>query len=239
MAWEIAKFGTAGTAAVLAPAGELVGELLVAVLAEALVVVVQRAHLLAAPLVVVGVELAAVRGAVAAARDLPDDVFLAVNVSAIQLRNRSFVEELERLMRQDDRTARGLELEITESVIVEDIKHNVASLTTIRDMGIRISIDDFGTGFSSLSYLSILPIDTLKIDRSFVMGLDASAKGTALVAAIIGLAHALDLNVVAEGVETEPQRQILADLHCNEMQGFLFSAAVPGDLFFERFLAKA
>ena len=104
-------------------------------------------------------------------------------------------------------------------------------------MGISIAIDDFGTGFSSLSHLSKLPVDTLKIDRSFVIDMTAGPQGLALVSTIITLAHSLKLKVVAEGVETEEQSHLLRLLSCDEMQGFLFSKPVPGEIFEARFLA--
>jgi EAL domain-containing protein (putative c-di-GMP-specific phosphodiesterase class I) len=105
-------------------------------------------------------------------------------------------------------------------------------------MGVSIAIDDFGTGFSSLSYLSKLPVDTLKIDRSFVLDMTAGPEGLALVSTIINLAHSLKLKVVAEGVETEEQSRLLRLLDCDELQGFLFSKPVPGEIFETRFLAR-
>ena len=104
-------------------------------------------------------------------------------------------------------------------------------------MGVSIAIDDFGTGFSSLSYLAKLPVDTLKIDRSFVIDMTAGPQGLALVSTIITLAHSLKLKVVAEGVETEEQSRLLRLLSCDEMQGYLFSKPVPGNIFESRFLA--
>jgi len=120
---------------------------------------------------------------------------------------------------------------------MEDVKHNIASLQAIRAMGVTIAIDDFGTGFSSLSYLAKLPVDTLKIDRSFVIDMTAGPEGLALVQTIVNLAHSLKLKVVAEGVETEEQSHLLRLLSCDEMQGFLFSKPVPGEIFETRFLA--
>jgi len=132
--------------------------------------------------------------------------------------------------------AAGLDLEITESLIMDDVKHNIASLQAIRVMGVGIAIDDFGTGFSSLSYLSKLPVDTLKIDRSFVVDMTAGPEGLALVSTIINLAHSLKLKVVAEGVETGEQSRLLRLLKCDEMQGYLFSKPVPAAIFEEQFL---
>ena len=166
-------------------------------------------------------------------------VRIAVNVSPLQLRNRGFIDEIKQAVGTDANAAAGLELEITESVIMEDVKHNIASLQAIRAMGVTIAIDDFGTGFSSLSYLAKLPVDTLKIDRSFVIDMTAGPEGLALVSTIINLAHSLKLKVVAEGVETEEQSRLLRLLSCDEMQGFLFSKAVPGDIFETKFLAPA
>jgi diguanylate cyclase (GGDEF)-like protein/PAS domain S-box-containing protein len=164
-------------------------------------------------------------------------VRIAVNVSPLQLRHRGFIAEIRQAIGIDAHAAAGLELEITESLIMEDVKHSIASLQAIRAMGVSIAIDDFGTGFSSLSYLSKLPVDTLKIDRSFVIDMTAAPEGLALVSTIINLAHSLKLNVVAEGVETEEQSRLLRLLSCDEMQGFLFSKPVPSEIFETRYLA--
>jgi len=164
-------------------------------------------------------------------------VRIAVNVSPLQLRNRGFVDEVGQVISINAQAAGGLELEITESLIMEDIKHNIASLQAIRALGVTIAIDDFGTGFSSLSYLAKLPVDTLKIDRSFVIDMTAGPEGLALVSTIIDLAHSLKLKVVAEGVETEEQSRLLRLLNCDEMQGFLLSKPVPAEVFETRFLA--
>jgi diguanylate cyclase (GGDEF)-like protein/PAS domain S-box-containing protein len=166
-------------------------------------------------------------------------VRLAVNVSPLQLRHRGFIGEIREAIGRDPRAPAGLELEITESLIMEDVKHSIASLKAIRDLGITVAIDDFGTGFSSLSYLSRLPVDTLKIDRSFVMGMTESPEGLSLVSTIINLAHSLKLKVVAEGVETEERASLLRLLGCEEMQGFLFSKPVPVEIFETTFLAPA
>ena len=152
---------------------------------------------------------------------------IAVNVSSLQLRNRSFIDEITQALGVDSLAAAGLEREITESVIMEDIKGNIDSLRAIRALGVRIAIDDFGTGFSSLSYLAKLPVDTLKIDRSFVADMTLASEGLALVSTIIDLAHSLKLTVVAEGVETQEQSRLLRLLNCDEMQGFLVSKPLP------------
>jgi diguanylate cyclase (GGDEF)-like protein len=166
-------------------------------------------------------------------------VRISVNVSPLQLRNRAFVEEVRAAIGVDPRAAAGLELEITESLIMEDVKHSIASLQAIRALGVKIAIDDFGTGFSSLSYLAKLPVDTLKIDRSFVTDMTSAPEGLSLVSTIINLAHALKLKVVAEGVETEEQSRLLRLLDCDEFQGFLYSKPVPRDAFEANFLVRA
>ena len=165
-------------------------------------------------------------------------VRVAVNVSPLQLRNRGFIDEIRQAISVDSAAAGGLELEITENVLMEDVKHSIASLQSVHGMGVSIAIDDFGTGFSSLSYLAKLPVDTLKIDRSFVVEMTSGAQGLALVSTIVNLAHALKLNVVAEGVETEEQSRLLGLLGCDEIQGFLVSKAVPTGAFEANYLKR-
>jgi diguanylate cyclase (GGDEF)-like protein len=162
---------------------------------------------------------------------------VAVNVSPLQLRNQSFVAEVEAAIRAAAAPVGCLELEITESLIMENVTHSIVSLLAIRALGVSIAIDDFGTGFSSLSYLTKLPVDTLKIDRSFVFDMMSGADGMTLVSVIINLAHALKLKVVAEGVETEDQLRQLGALQCDEVQGFLIGKSVPAEIFEEQYLA--
>ncbi len=162
---------------------------------------------------------------------------IAVNVSPLQLRNRGFVAEIAQAISVDPHAAEGLQLELTESLIMEDVEHSITSLQALRAMGISIAIDDFGTGFSSLSYLSKLPMDTLKIDRSFVLDMTSGPAAATLVSVIINLAHALKLNAVAEGVETQEQLQLLRSLDCDEVQGYLCGRPVPGAIFESQFLS--
>jgi EAL domain-containing protein (putative c-di-GMP-specific phosphodiesterase class I) len=166
-------------------------------------------------------------------------VRIAVNLSALQLRHRDFIANIERVLEVDADAATGLELEITESLIMDDVKLSIANLHAVRAMGVRVAIDDFGTGFSSLSYLSRLPVDSLKIDRSFVADMVTGPEGLSLVSIIINLAHSLKLRVVAEGVETDEQSRLLQLLSCDEMQGYLFSKPVPAAQFAEKYLVAA
>jgi diguanylate cyclase (GGDEF)-like protein/PAS domain S-box-containing protein len=163
-------------------------------------------------------------------------VRIAVNVSPLQLCHREFIGEITKALCIDPQAADGLELEITESVIMEDVKHSIESLQAIRALGVHVAIDDFGTGFSSLSYLSKLPVDSLKIDRSFVTDMTKGPEGLALVSTIINLGHSLKLKVVAEGVETEEQSRLLRSMSCDEFQGFLFGKPVPREIFEARYL---
>ncbi|HSV52776.1 MAG TPA: EAL domain-containing protein [Burkholderiaceae bacterium] len=153
---------------------------------------------------------------------------VAVNVSAIQLRKKDFVKTLVEAATRGT-TAPGIDLEITESLVMEDIEGNIAKLREVRALGLSIAIDDFGTGYSSLAYLAKLPVQTLKIDRSFVNTMLDDPDTLTMVQTIISLAHSLRLKVVAEGVESEEQVKMLRLLHCDAMQGYLFSKAVPFD----------
>ncbi|MBS0194935.1 MAG: EAL domain-containing protein [Proteobacteria bacterium] len=164
---------------------------------------------------------------------------IAVNVSPLQLRNRDFVREVAETLGGDARTREAIELEITESVIMEDVRGNIDLLQATRDSGVTVAIDDFGTGFSSLSYLSKLPADALKIDRGFIDDMARGPEGVALVSTIINLAHSMQMTVVAEGVETEEQRRILDGLGCDQMQGYLLGKPLPCAEFEAKFLPPA
>lgn len=154
---------------------------------------------------------------------------IAVNVSPIQLRQKDFVGAVERVLSGAGNTASQLELEITESVIMQDIEANIQKLRAIREMGVEVAIDDFGTGYSSLSYIAKLPVNALKIDRSFIVSMTSNPDDLSIVSTIISLAHSLDLRVVAEGVENQEQANLLRLLKCDEMQGYLFSPAVAAE----------
>jgi EAL domain-containing protein (putative c-di-GMP-specific phosphodiesterase class I) len=151
---------------------------------------------------------------------------LAVNVSARQLRDPGFIEAVARAVRDNGVDPAGLELELTEGVLIEERERVSAVLVDLRGLGVGIAVDDFGTGYSSLSYLSSLPIDCLKIDGSFVRKIVAGGRDLAIVQAIISMARALGLRVVAEGVETRAQLELLRRHGCDAAQGFAFSPAV-------------
>lgn len=152
---------------------------------------------------------------------------LAVNVSAHQFRQRDFVNDVLHVVRASGANPARLKLELTETVLVNDIDDAVSKISALKEHGIRFSLDDFGTGYSSLSYLRFLPLEQLKIDRSFIHRIPDNGNDVAVVQAIIAMAHKLGLSVVAEGVETEQQLAFLAGQGCNAYQGFLFSKPVP------------
>jgi EAL domain-containing protein (putative c-di-GMP-specific phosphodiesterase class I) len=152
---------------------------------------------------------------------------IAVNVSALQLRRRSFVDDVRHALGEVDADGGGVDIEITESLLMTEVEDSIRKLRALRELGLHLALDDFGTGYSSLAYLGKLPLDVIKIDRSFVNGMTENADHTSIISAIISLAHALRLKVVAEGVETEPQAQLLRLLRCEQAQGYLFSRPLP------------
>ncbi len=158
-------------------------------------------------------------------------ICLSVNISAIDFRQRDFVANLVAILEHTGLAPQLLELEITESVLMQNVEDTHTTLRKIKALGVRLSIDDFGTGYSSLSYLRRFPIDVLKIDQSFIRGLSSNSQDAQLISAIISLGKSLDLNIVAEGVETIEQLQFLIAHQCEEGQGFLFSKAVAADDF--------
>jgi len=152
---------------------------------------------------------------------------VSVNISPLDFRQRDFVDKLAAVLKQTGVPPYLLELEITESVLMQNVEETVKTLHTIKAMGVRLALDDFGTGYSSLSYLRRFPIDVLKIDQSFVRGLNVNNQDEQLISAIIGMGRSLELTIIAEGVETLDQLSFLQAQLCEEGQGFLFSKAVP------------
>ncbi len=159
-------------------------------------------------------------------RLISSDQTFAINVSSKQLMNHGFLERLTEIIKQTGINPRSLEIEITESLFLADKNNTALILNQIHDLGIKISIDDFGTGFSSLGYLSDLPIDILKIDRCFIERLDMPDNNGAIVKSILAMASNLNLKVVAEGVETSSQLAFLVDALCDEIQGYYFSKPI-------------
>ena len=159
------------------------------------------------------------------------DFRIGVNLSALKLHHRGIFDRLRELFATTRARAEHLELEITESALITDFDAASTWLSAVREMGVSIALDDFGTGYSSLAYLRRLPLDAIKIDQSFVSGLDEDRSTVAIVRAMIAMAKALGMRVIAEGVETPRQADILTKLGCDALQGFLFSPAVPARKF--------
>ncbi len=153
-------------------------------------------------------------------------IYVAVNLSVVQLHHPGFLDVVRRALDISGLDPSRLLLEITESAAMQNVEHTVTLLQELKSLGVSIAIDDFGTGFSSLSYLNRFPIDIVKIDRSFIQGTGQPERDAAIVAAIIAMAHALHMSVIAEGVETWAQVEILRSQGCNAVQGFLFSSSV-------------
>jgi EAL domain-containing protein (putative c-di-GMP-specific phosphodiesterase class I) len=152
---------------------------------------------------------------------------IAVNVSAVQLRRRDFVQEVEKAITRSSSRAHGLDLEITESLAMENVAENIPKLQALHAMGVGVAIDDFGTGYSSLSYIARLPVAALKIDHSFIVNMTRGAEDMAIISTVIALAHDLRLKAIAEGVDAEEQARLLRQLGCDELQGYLLSRPVP------------
>jgi EAL domain-containing protein (putative c-di-GMP-specific phosphodiesterase class I) len=168
------------------------------------------------------------RTACAEATNWPDHVGIAVNVSPVQLKCPTLALKIASALAASGLPASRLELEITEAVLIRDDETALAILYQLRNIGVRIALDDFGTGFSSLSYLKRFPFDKIKIDRCFISDIAEIDGSAAIVQAVVNIAASLHMTTTAEGVETREQREKLRALGCTEMQGYLFSAAMPG-----------
>jgi EAL domain-containing protein (putative c-di-GMP-specific phosphodiesterase class I) len=166
-------------------------------------------------------------------RDAGIALRVAVNISAQQLRHENLPGLIRGILSCYDLSAADLELEITESTAMQNPELTLSILDQLSDMGMLLAIDDFGTGYSSLAYLKHLPIQRLKLDRSFVKDLETDLNDAAICSATVALGHKLGLELVAEGVETEGQRDFLAGLGCDFVQGFLYSRPLPADAVIE------
>ncbi|MCB1992006.1 MAG: EAL domain-containing protein, partial [Geminicoccaceae bacterium] len=155
------------------------------------------------------------------------DIELAVNLSPVQLKRGGIAEMVADIIAETGFDPDRLELEITESVMIEGAEAAIAELRHVKDMGARIAMDDFGTGYSSLSYLNRFPFDKIKIDRSFVMDLGKRGNGAAIVKAVVGIGESLGMTICAEGVETIEQRRFLEQAGCHEAQGYYFAKPMP------------
>ena len=156
---------------------------------------------------------------------------ISFNVSVIQLYQSNFLNTVRDILDESGLPAEYLEIEITESIVMNNIEENLKVLNDIKDLGVKIALDDFGTGYSSLSYLRLLPIDKLKLDKSFIDNIHISENDRVIVECIIKLAHEMNILVVAEGVEIEEQFDILYKMGCDRIQGYYFSKPISPDKF--------
>ncbi|WP_307833047.1 EAL domain-containing protein [Pseudomonas sp. TH10] len=152
---------------------------------------------------------------------------IAINVAPLQIDRSDFVETLKSALRAFDLPAHVLEVEVTESLMMASPEHSREVLATLQGLGVTTSIDDFGTGYSSLAYLKLLPIDHLKIDRSFISDLPNDSRDVAITKTIVELGHALGFKIIAEGVETEAQHSFLKQTGCDQAQGYLYGRPMP------------
>ena len=163
--------------------------------------------------------------------ELGHPMVVSVNVSALEFRQPDFIDRLTALLATYQLPAHWLELELTESILLQDAHETEQRLRLLGDLGVRLAIDDFGTGYSNLGYLKKLPIQKLKVDQSFVRGLPEDEGDRAIVGAVISMGHALRIEVVAEGVETLSQKELLQQMGCDQFQGFLCAPGLtPEDL---------
>nr|MBA2351792.1 EAL domain-containing protein [Burkholderiales bacterium] len=156
---------------------------------------------------------------------------MAVNISALEFRSSGFLESARAILAETRLAPRYLELELTESVLMQEAESTAAVLRELKAMGLQLAVDDFGTGYSSLSYLKRFPIDVLKIDRSFVNDITTDADDAIIVAAVIAMGKSLKQRVIAEGIETREQLAFLRARHCGEGQGFYFSQPLAAEDF--------
>jgi EAL domain-containing protein (putative c-di-GMP-specific phosphodiesterase class I) len=159
----------------------------------------------------------------------PSEIKVAVNISPAQLSNRNIVDAVKNALTEAQLSSNRLQLEITETVLMQNTFATLSTLHKLKEIGVQIALDDFGTGYSSLSYLRSFPFDKIKIDQSFVRDLGQGTEPYAIVNAVAGLAKGLKIASTAEGVETEAQFDILEDIGCSEIQGYLFSRPLPSE----------
>jgi len=173
--------------------------------------------------------LSVLEQALSDARSWPGHLKLAVNVSPVQFRDPTLAEQILKLLASSGFPANRLEIEITEGLLLEEREQVLTIIHSLKNVGISISLDDFGTGYASLAQVNRLPLDRIKIDKSFITTIVKSEQTAAIVNTIAGLGHNLDVPITAEGVESEQIRNALADFGCSEAQGWLFGRAISAD----------
>jgi len=165
-------------------------------------------------------------------------ITMSINISAVHFNNQNLETMIASALKDTGLNPRHLELELTETSILQDLNQAIETLEAFKSMGLKLALDDFGTGYSSLSYLMKLPFDRLKIDQSFIRNLKTETKGTAIVSAIISMSHSLGMSVIAEGVEQEEHMQTLLQMRCDHVQGYYISRPITADKFEEFILHR-
>ena len=163
------------------------------------------------------------------AYDLP--LTMSINISAVHFNDENLVPIISSSLKATGMSPRSLELELTETSILQNLNQAIETLDSFKRMGLKLALDDFGTGYSSLSYLMKLPFNRLKIDQSFIRNLKTKTKGATIVSAIISMSHSLGMSVVAEGVEEAEHMQVLRQMRCDAVQGYYISRPLPADKF--------
>ncbi len=158
-------------------------------------------------------------------------ITMSINISAVHFNNQNLEAMIASALKATGLNPKHLELELTETSILQDLNQAIETLEAFKSMGLKLALDDFGTGYSSLSYLMKLPFDRLKIDQSFIRNLKTETKGTAIVSAIISMSHSLSMSVIAEGVEQEEHMQVLLQMHCDHVQGYYISRPMTAHKF--------
>jgi EAL domain-containing protein (putative c-di-GMP-specific phosphodiesterase class I) len=156
-------------------------------------------------------------------------VSVAINVSAVELRAKDFLDNVRQILEQTRLDPSFLELELTETFMMQDWKTTAEILRALKGLGVKIALDDFGTGYSSLSYMKRFPIDALKIDQSFIRDMTSDSDDASIVSAVINMGRSLNMRVIAEGVQTRDQLKFLRERHCPEGQGYYFGPPVAAD----------
>jgi EAL domain-containing protein (putative c-di-GMP-specific phosphodiesterase class I) len=156
---------------------------------------------------------------------------IAVNVSVVEFRDRDFVSRFQRLVNEYGIDVNALQLELTETAVMDDVEHAIALLSELQAFGVKILLDDFGTGHSSLAYLARLPLNKMKIDKSFISRLESDVASRAVTDAMLALGHTLNLDMVAEGVESANELEYLQSRGCQQAQGYFFSKPMAGEAF--------
>lgn len=167
------------------------------------------------------------------------NIYIAVNVSVMQFAQEDFIDIIEQAIQENCISAGSIKIELTETVLIESFEQIKAKIDKIRSLGIKICLDDFGTGYSSINYLTRLPLDVLKLDKSFIAGLANDQKSQKVLENLVCMAHGIGIQVIAEGVETVQQMELVQNLGCNYVQGYYISRPITKDMLIEKLVSNS